>query len=385
MAIGLNLPRADMGRRDLAAPLRHVDWILYLLVVAMSVFGAVMIYSATKGPDTADTYFFFRQVLFVVLGTGIMSAVALLDYRVLRDFAWPIYGVAVFLLLAVLSPLGSESKGAQAWFSLAGFQLQPSELTKLAVIIALAALLESFRGEVSLTRLGQALAVVGAPMLLILLQNDLGTMLVFAAITMGMLLVGGVRGRHIALLAVAALTLTVGVLTSDVLADYQKARLTTFIDPGGSSGDDPGTAADTFNVRQAQTAIANGGVAGQGLFEGQQTQLAFVPEQQTDFIFTVPAEELGFVGAATVLALYGVIVWRIWRTAQLARDTFGTLLCVGVLSMFVFQLFQNAGMAMGIMPVTGLPLPFMSYGGSSTLASFAAMGLVLSVHMHRFR
>ncbi len=366
-------------------PLRHVDWVLYLLVVAMSVFGAVMIYSATKGPDTADTYFFFRQVLFVVLGTGIMSAVALLDYRVLRDFAWPIYGVAVFLLLAVLSPLGSESKGAQAWFSLAGFQLQPSELTKLAVIIALAALLESFRGEVSLTRLGQALAVVGAPMLLILLQNDLGTMLVFAAITMGMLLVGGVRGRHIALLAVAALTLTVGVLTSDVLADYQKARLTTFIDPGGSSGDDPGTAADTFNVRQAQTAIANGGVAGQGLFEGQQTQLAFVPEQQTDFIFTVPAEELGFIGAATVLALYGVIVWRIWRTAQLARDTFGTLLCVGVLSMFVFQLFQNAGMAMGIMPVTGLPLPFMSYGGSSTLASFAAMGLVLSVHMHRFR
>ncbi len=190
---------------------------------------------------------------------------------------------------------------------------------------------------------------------------------------------------HRPLFVVAALTLTVGVLTSDVLADYQKARLTTFIDPGGQETDDPSAAADTFNVTQAQTAIANGGMTGQGLFEGQQTQLAFVPEQQTDFIFTVPAEELGFLGAALVLAVYGAIVWRIWRTAQLARDTFGTLLCVGVLSMVVFQIFQNIGMAMGIMPVTGLPLPFMSYGGSSTLASFAAMGLVLSVHMHRFR
>jgi rod shape determining protein RodA len=234
---------------------------------------------------------------------------------------------------------------------------------------------------VSLSRLGQALLVAGIPMALILLQNDLGTVLVFAAITMGMLLVGGVRGRHIVLLSLAALAMTVGVLTSDVLADYQKARLTTFIDPEG----DPTAQADTFNVRQAQTAIANGGVVGQGLFDGPQTQLAFVPEQQTDFIFTVPAEELGFVGAATVLGLYGVVVWRIWRTAHLARDQFGTLVSVGVLSMFVFQLFQNVGMAMGIMPVTGLPLPFMSYGGSSTLMSFAAMGLVLSVHMHRFR
>jgi rod shape determining protein RodA len=350
------------------------------LVVGLAAFGAVMIYSATKGPDTSDTYFLMRQLLFLGLGVVIMGAVALTDYRILRDFAWPIYGVALLLLVLVLSPLGSESKGAQAWFSFLGFQLQPSELTKLAVIIALAALLDSFRGEVSLSRLGQALLVVGIPMGLILLQNDLGTMLVFAAITMGMLLVGGVRGRHIALLAVAAFALTVGVLTSDVLADYQKARLTTFIDPG-----DPAAQTDTYNVEQAQRAIANGGFGGQGLFEGPQTQLAFVPEQQTDFIFTVPAEELGFLGAATVLALYGVIVWRIWRVAQLARDPFGTLVCVGILSMFVFQIFQNIGMTMGIMPVTGLPLPFMSYGGSSTLASFVAVGLVLSVHMHRFR
>jgi rod shape determining protein RodA len=281
----------------------------------------------------------------------------------------------------VLSPLGSESKGAQAWFSFGGFQLQPSEFAKVAVIVFCAALLARWRDELSLNRVGIALAVVGLPMLLILAQNDLGTVLVFCAIAMGLLLVGGVRGRHLALLVVLAVAVAGAVLNSDVLKEYQRDRLTSFIDPSS----DEGGQTFTFNVQQAQKAIANGGFSGQGLFEGPQTQLAFVPEQQTDFIFTVPAEELGFVGAAGLLALYGLLVWRIWRVAQLARDQFGTLLCVGVLCMVVFQMFQNIGMAMGIMPVTGLPLPFLSYGGSSTIACFLALGLVQSVHMHRFR
>lgn len=379
MAVGLGV-RADTSRRDLSAPWRHVDGLLVVAVVAIALFGVLMIFSATRGvDDAADTHFLWRQLLFVVVGAGFMVGAALVDYRRLLAQAPLIYGVSVFLLVAVLSPLGSESKGAQAWFAVAGFQFQPSELAKLAVIVALAALLAAFRGEVSLVRLAQALALVGLPMLLILAQNDLGTVLVFMAIAMGMLLVGGVQGRHIAVLSIVGLMAVLGVLNSDVLKDYQRARLTVFIDP---SGDESGQA---FNVLQAQTAIANGGMTGKGLFEGPQTQLAFVPEQQTDFIFTVPAEELGFIGAAGLLALYGVMVWRIWRAAQLARDPFGTLLCTGVLSMLVFQLFQNTGMAMGIMPVTGLPLPFLSYGGSSTLASFVAVGLVLSVHMHRFR
>ncbi len=169
------------------------------------------------------------------------------------------------------------------------------------------------------------------------------------------------------------------ILKSDVLATYQKERLTTFLD---SNHD---TAGATYNVTQSQTTIANGGPWGKGLFKGPQTQLGFVPEQQTDFIFTVVGEELGFAGAATLLVLFAVIMWRIWRAAQLARDLLGTLFCVGVLAMFVFQVFESVGMTMGIMPVTGIPLPFMSYGGSSTLACFAAIGLVLNVHMHRFR
>jgi rod shape determining protein RodA len=170
-----------------------------------------------------------------------------------------------------------------------------------------------------------------------------------------------------------------GAFNSSVLDQYQKDRLTGFLNP---DQDSQGT---TYNVDQSQTAISNGGVTGEGLFQGRQTELGYVPEQQTDFIFTAVGEELGFVGGAMVIGLYGVIMWRVWRTAQLSRDLLGTLYCVGVLSMLVFQVFENVGMAMGIMPVTGIPLPLLSYGGSSTLVTFAAIGLVLNVHMRRFR
>jgi rod shape determining protein RodA len=371
----------DRSRRDLSAPWRHIDPVLIVCTLALAAVGVLMVFSSTRGAeDPPDTTFLVRQGAFAVAGVGVMFVATLVDYRRIRDFAWLVYGACVLLLVGVLTPLGSYRAGAQAWYSFGGgFQLQPAEFAKVALIIALGALLAEFGGEIDLGRLVAALVLAAVPMGLIMLQPDLGSVLVFVAIVIGMLLIGGLRGRYILVLSILGLGGVLFALNSDVLDQYQQDRLTAFLDP---RSDLQGT---TWNAYQSQTAIANGGVTGDGLFNGPQTQLAYVPEQQTDFIFTAVGEELGFVGGAAVLALYGVLLWRIWRTAQLSRDLLGTLLSVGVLSMLVFQVFENVGMAMGIMPVTGIPLPLLSYGGSSTLATFAAIGLVLNVHMRRFR
>ena len=373
-------PGPDTSRRDPSAPFRHVDVLLIAATLALAAIGVLMVFSATRGAEgPVDTSFLLRQGGFVVIGAVLMAGVALVDYRRLQDWAPFLYGASVVLLVLVVSPLGSASKGAQAWFGFGPFQLQPSEFSKLALAVGLGALLAAWEGDIDLRRLVVALVVAGVPIGLILLQPDLGTVLVFVAMTMAMLLVGGVKGRHILVLTVVGVIGVVGVLNSDALAQYQKDRLTAFTDLEGGSQE------STYNVKQSIAAVANGGLTGEGLFEGDQTQLDFVPEQQTDFIFTVVAEELGFAGSAVVLGLYGIILWRIWRAAQLARDAFGRLLCVGVMAMFAFQVFESVGMATGIMPVTGIPLPFLSYGGSSALTSFLAVGIVNDVHMRRFR
>ena len=371
----------DLSRRDPSAPHRHIDYVLLICTLALGALGTLMVFSATKGSgEVADTSYLKRELAWMLVGAGAMVATALfLDYRRLLNWVWFLYGGALFALLLVVSPLGQRSKGAQAWFGFGAFQLQPAEFAKLALIIALAALLAAYDGDVDLRRLGILLGVAGAPMFLIMLQPDLGMVLIFVVVVMFMLLVGGVRGRFLLALAAIGILGSALVLNSSVLKQYQKDRLTAFVNP---SADAQGT---TYNVTQSQTAIGAGGVAGQGLFNGRQTQLRYVPEQQTDFIFTVVGEELGFVGASVLLLLYATVIWRIWRAAALARDRFGQLLCVGVLGFFVFQVFENVGMAMGIMPVTGIPLPFLSYGGTSILTSFIAVGLVLSVHMRRFR
>jgi rod shape determining protein RodA len=340
-----------------------------------------MVFSATRGPggeEPVDYTFVKRQALFVAIGLVLATIAATIDYRRLRDFTPVIYLGAVVLLAAVISPLGTEAKGTQAWFQLGPLQLQPSEFAKIALILGLAAFVAGRTDELRARDLAAALALAGVPIVLILLQPDLGTVLVFVAITMGVLLVGGARTRHIVVLTVGGMVAVLIILNSSVLADYQTDRLTAFLDP---QADNRGA---TYNVDQSQIAIGAGGVTGAGLYEGRQTRSAAVPEQQTDFIFTVVGEELGFVGAVLLLSLFGFVIWRILRAAQLARDRFGTLICAGVLSMFLFQLFQSVGMTTGIMPITGIPLPFMSYGGSSVLTSFIAVGLVLNVHMRRF-
>lgn len=359
--------------------LQHVDFILVGATLAVAALGVVMVYSATKGTEEAPTTFFLqRQGTFVLLGIALMAGVAAFDYRRLRDWAIPIAGVALILLFGVLTPLGAENKGIQAWYELAGFQLQPAELAKLALIVGLAAFLTLEQQEIDGRRLATILGIAAVPMALIMLQPDLGTVLVFGVVTLAVVFIAGARPRHFAVLLLLGIVVTVGILNSNVLADYQQDRLTNFAAPD-SDADGSG-----YNQAQSQTAISAGQLSGQGLFDGTQTGLGFVPEQHTDFIFTVVGEELGFLGGAALLGLFAVILWRIWRTAQLARDEFGMLVCVGVLAMLLFQIFENVGMTMGIMPVTGIPLPLMSYGGSSILAVFAAIGLVLNVHIHRF-
>jgi rod shape determining protein RodA len=369
-------------RRGATAAWRHVDLALFASAVAVAGMGVLMVYSATQSKLSEqgfDPYMYLkRQSVWVILGLAVMAVMVSVDYRVLRDIAPVVFLGTFVLLLLVLSPLGSSTRGAQAWFQFGSFQLEPSEWAKLALIICVAAYCATHRGDLDGRRLFTVLGLSAVPMALIYLQPDLGTDLVFGGILIGVLVVAGARPRHIAALCLVGVVGMVAVVQLGVLKQYQVDRLTAFANPTN----DPQRSA--YNLSQAKAAIGSGGLFGKGLFKGTQTNLSFVPEQQTDFIFTVVGEELGFVGAFTLLALFAVVVWRTWRTATLARDLFGTLLCMGVLAMFVFQIFENVGMTMGIMPITGIPLPFMSYGGSSTVANFAAVGLVLNVHMRRF-
>jgi rod shape determining protein RodA len=375
--------RAGAAARAARFPiLGHVDPILTGATIAIAVIGAVMVFSATRGPgedQPLTTYFFTRQAMFVVLGIGIYAAASFFDYRHLRDWALPLaVGTAGLLFLVVF--LGASSKGGQRSFAFAGFQLQPSEFAKVVFVIGLASFLTYDREEVEMDnrRLGLCLGLTALPIGLIMLQPDLGTALVFGVTALAMLTVAGAKPKQMAVLFGAAALCIAAVLMSGILAEYQQDRLTVFVDP---SQDTQGAA---YNQNQSQKTIGSGGLAGQGLFEGRQTGLGFVPEQHTDFIFTVVGEELGFMGSALLLVLFGLVLWRTWRTAHLAREPFGMLVCVGVMGIFMFQIFENAGMAMGIMPVTGIPLPLVSYGGSSVIAMFLALGIVHSVHMHRF-
>ena len=375
--------RARPKRRLLprVAPLAswvHVDVILLAATAALTLCGIALIYSATRGidPDAYSRFYLQRQSLFAVTG-GLLGTVAVVvDYRRLRPFAWPLYGITLLALLLVLTPLGSVRQGARAWFVLGDYQVQPSEFAKLAIIVILAHYGARCGGRMSLRQLVTALALVAGPALLILMEPDAGTAVVFAIIAMGILLVAGAQARHILVATVIGLVGLGLVLGSDLVREYQRERLKVLLNPGG----DPG---DTFNIEQAQIAIGNGGLAGQGYGRGTQTRSGLVPAQETDFIFTVLGEELGFLGSVAILGLLAVLLWRIWRSARVAGDLFGSLLSTGVLCMILFQVFQTVGMAAGIMPVIGIPLPLLSYGGSSLLTTMMSLGIVLNVSMRR--
>lgn len=363
-----------------------VDPVLIAAAMFITMLGIVLVYSATRGPATelepANTSFLGRQLFFAVIGVGLSFGVALIDIRRIRRFIPAAY-LGLFGLLAGVLVLGVDRNGAKAWYRVAGFTFQPSEPGKLVLIIALAAVLAA--SAVTFGRLVVTLALAGLPIVLILLQPDMGTVLVYMVIVAAMIVMSEVRGRVIALLAIIGLTAVIGVFQSDLLADYQQNRLTVFLLDDAAVQDLPLSVRQVaYNAEQSQIAIGNGGISGQGLFEGTQTASDLVPFQETDWIFSVAGEELGFRGAGLLLGVYALLLFRMWRIAVRATDLFDRLITVGVMAMFLFQIFQSTGMAMGMMPVTGIPLPMVSYGGSSMITSLVAIGLVLGVHRRRF-
>ncbi len=363
--------------------LRDLDPFLIGAVLMISALSLLMIYSSTherlRSEGVDEFYFVKRQGAAIFLGLLVLALLLVIDYRKLRDFSAIAYVATIFLLLVVLSPIGSSARGSQAWFQLpGGFQLQPSELAKFGIIVALAGYANEHRGEMDPWRLTVTIALAAVPLGLVMVQPDFGTAMVLGLVVITLLAVAGASIRHLLVLALLAMTFVVAIVNVGLVRQYQVDRLTSFVNQGEDKRN------TTYNTDQSKIAIGTGGVTGRGFGNGPQTGGGFVPEQHTDFIFTAVGEELGFLGAATLLALFAVVIWRTWRSAVLARDFFGTLVCVGVLAMFSFQIFENIGMTMGIMPVTGIPLPFMSYGGSSTITDFACIALVANVSMRRF-
>jgi rod shape determining protein RodA len=312
-----------------------------------------------------------------------MVVLMLIDYRRIRDL-WALVYLAILPLLAGVIVLGRNHKGAQAWFQLGPFQFQPSEIAKVVLIVAIAGYCHQHRGDLDAWRLGVIIALSGVVMGLVYAQHDLGTTLVLLVCTSAVLVVAGLKPVHVGVLLMLGATLVGAAIVTGKVQAYQLDRLTGFVDQKTEGIATPLQTPAQLSLRASKTAIASGGLTGTGLFEGLQTKNGFVPEQHTDFIFTAVGEELGFAGGATLIALYALLAWRLWRIALLSSEFFGTLVAIGVLAMLAIQVFENIGMTMGIMPITGLPLPFMSYGGSALIASFMAIGLVLNVHMRRF-
>lgn len=367
----------SFGRQKMPSKLRNVDWPLIVVTTVLTLFGLVAIYSTTRGPDN-DTFFVMKQAIFMVAGLGALSFVASIDYRMYRDFLGLIGIVSATGLILVLI-IGAEVRGTKGWFIIGPFSLQPAEFAKITLIVVCAALFTGRSGSIEAPRIVGALCALGGIAILVLAEGETGSVLVYCFIALGIFFAAGIQLRVVFLLIVTGVIVFALILSMGLLKEYQQDRLSAFLD---AETDTQGVA---YNQLQSRAAVGSGGLTGQGLFQGPQTQNGFVPEQETDFIFTVVAEELGFIGAVAILGLEALILVRIFRVAQLSRDAFGTLICVGVFSMLLLQVFQNVGMTLRIMPVTGITMPFVSYGGSSLLTSMLAVGMVQSVAIHRHR
>ena len=375
--------KAGFNDRETQGPLWiRVDVSIVLLAIGLLSLGLIVVYSATRGipdPETGavNRAFIERQLVFVGAGCFFAAGVATIDYRKTR-LAAPFIYVGTIALLVGLFAFGENFNGATSWYSFGFVTLQPSEFAKLSLILALASWFSSVQSRDGLQLVNVMLGLVLAGVFagLVLLQPDFGTVMVYAAIVAGIVVVAGVAIRHvIAVLLVVAVAI-MAMIQQGFLRETQLNRFTAFVDPENTA---------RYNVNQSEIAIGNGGLTGKGLFQGTQNNNSLVPEKETDFIFSVLGEELGFIGGAVLLALFGLLLLRIWRVAHLAEDEYGRLICVGVFSMFLFQAFQSVGMNVGMMPVTGIPLPLISYGGSSMMTSLLALGLVENVHAHRLR
>jgi rod shape determining protein RodA len=365
--------------------LRHVDWVLVLVVLALSLIGTLLVWSATSpglAQSGANTHAYLeKQLLVVAIGLILMAGVSLLDYRILRILAPFAYAAGVLGLLAVLSPLGATILGSHSWIPLpGGFQVEPSEYAKIGLILMIALIFGSALDRAprpGLRELGLALACSVPVIGLVVAEPDLGVVVVLVVITGGMIALSGVRLRWLAALVGAGVLAVYAVLNLHLLKAYQTGRLTAFLHPSANS---QGTG---WQALQAKIAIGSGGMFGQGLFHGQLTAGSFLGSysfQGTDFIFAVAGEELGFAGCVTIVVLLGLLTFRAVRIAARADDMFGLLVASGIAIWFAVQSFINIGMTVGITPVTGIPLPFVSYGGSAMFADMIAVGLLQSIH-----
>lgn len=367
-----------LDRRHLS--LTRTDWGLVLAALGLSLIGGVLVWSATRH-DSGNGYL-VRHLINLTVGASLAAIVMRVDFRVIRSLAPWVYLASLFGLLLVLSPLGSTINGSRSWIQVPGFSIQPAELAKVALCVGLAMVLAE-RGERDAPPptgdVVLAFVLIGLPVLLVLAQPDLGSAIVLGLMGLGVIAVAGAaRWWLIAALAVMVTGIVLAV-TTPVLSAYQRARLTAFANP---SVDPTGIG---YQVRQVKIAIGSGGWGGEGVFHGRQTQGGFIPFQQTDFIFSVAGEELGFVGSTAIVLLLGFVVVRALLIARRSRDSFDRLVAVGVAVWFLFQTLQNIGMNLGLMPVTGLPLPFVSYGGSSMFACWLGIGLLGNVHLVNLR
>ncbi len=377
----LPMGRLAVSRSRVVVP--RLDWTLFGAAGLILTIGTLLVWSATSTNDVLtqgdSTAYLHKHLVNIVIGLVLAAAVMATDHRWVRIVTPLVYVASIVGLLLVLV-MGTTINGSRSWLMLGGLSIQPAEFAKLAVVIGMAMIIaertESSRqrrvGMVDVALMG---VIAGIPALLIILQPDLGTMLVLSATVFGVLAVAGVPRRWLVSLFAGGVTVAVLAVSLGLLKQYQINRFMAFTDPGL----DPRGAG--YNTTQARIAIGNGGLFGQGLFDGSQTKSRFVPEQHTDFIFTVAGEELGLIGAGFLILLFAVLLWRALHISFNADDMFGRVAAAGIACWFAFQTFQNVGMCLGIMPVTGVPLPLVSYGGSSMFASMMALGLLQNIAM----
>jgi rod shape determining protein RodA len=375
--------RQRLYRRERQSLLHGFDPVLTAVVGLLLFIGTLLVWAATRdwyirnGLD--GQYYLKRHTINILIGLVLAYGVTVIDYRLLRAYTPFLWGAGVLGLVIVLIPgLGSEVNGAKAWIALpGGFQIQPAELAKISIIIGMSMILSERTHDSdgpSSTDVLQSLAIAAIPVLLIILQPDMGTILIISAAVVTIIAVSGAPARWVTALLLLAVLGGFVAVKAGVVSEYQVNRLQTFVDP---SADAQGAG---YQLRQARITVGSGGLFGTGLFDGPQTNGRFVPEQQTDFIFTVAGEELGFVGSGAILILYLILLMRGFSIARRTSDPFGRLVCTGVIAWFAFQIFENIGMTLGLMPMTGVPLPFISYGGSSMFATLIGIGLLQNVH-----
>ncbi len=384
MATSFLTRKPDSGLGNIGAspadPSRNIDWVLMSVQMILTVAGCFVVFSASRTRVVDDPYAFAtRQVVFAIVATAVMAVVMAFDYESWKERATFLYGLTlvVLVLLILLGVAGGQDRIS---FDLGPFNVQPAEMAKFTTLLMLAVYLAQERSdEVSYPRFLGGLMIVGVPAVLIVLQPDLGSASVIISMAMGVLLVAGAKVRYIALISVLSIATVAAAFFGRLVDRYQITRLEALINPDGIDSD------FTYQAENAMRAIGTGGVWGKGWLQGPLTNGRDIPVMWADFPFAAVGEQFGLVGCAAMLALFGVALIRIWRIAHLSRDLLGTYICAGVFTMLLWQIFQNVGMTLQIMPVTGLPLPFISYGGSSLIVYFAMFGLVQSVHMRRMR